>query len=102
MSCSLPAAAIWLHMASSFGMPVSTTHSIVGAVTGFGVVAFGVGAIDWSTMGQIVASWFLSPVLGGLIAFVLFKLILALILGRHAPTHAAIRHAPFWFSLSVS
>jgi len=95
MSCSLLAAAIWLHMASSFGMPVSTTHSIVGAVTGFGVVAFGLDSINWSKMGEIIASWFISPVLGGVIAFVLFKLILATILGRQTPTRAAIRFAPF-------
>jgi PiT family inorganic phosphate transporter len=95
MSCSLLAAAIWLHMASSFGMPVSTTHSIVGAVTGFGVIAFGVEAINWPKMGEIVASWFISPILGCVIAFVLFKLILATVLGRQAPTRAAIRYAPF-------
>ena len=95
MSCSLLAAAIWLHLASSFGMPVSTTHSIVGAVTGFGIVAFGLGAINWSKMGEIVASWFISPILGCVIAYVLFKLILATVLGRQAPTRAAIRYAPF-------
>mgnify|MGYP002858108526 CR=1 FL=1 len=95
MACSLLAAAIWLHLASYFGMPVSTTHSIVGAVTGFGLIAFGVEAINWPKMGEIVASWFISPVLGGLIAFVLFKLLLTFILGRQAPTRAAIRFAPF-------
>ena len=95
MSCSLLAAAIWLHLASSFGMPVSTTHSIVGAVTGFGIVAFGFGAINWPKMAEIVASWFISPILGCLIAFLLFKLILATVLGRQAPTRAAIRYAPF-------
>jgi PiT family inorganic phosphate transporter len=95
MSCSLLAAAIWLHLASSFGMPVSTTHSIVGAVTGFGIVAFGFGAINWSKMSEIVASWFISPILGCVIAYILFKLILATVLGRQAPTRAAIRYAPF-------
>jgi PiT family inorganic phosphate transporter len=96
MACSLLAAAIWLHTASFFGMPVSTTHSIVGAVTGFGALAFGLDAINWAKMGEIVASWFISPVLGGLIAFVLFKLMLATILGRQAPARAAIRYAPFF------
>ena len=95
MACSLLAAAIWLHTASHFGMPVSTTHSIVGAVTGFGLLAFGFDSIHWAKMGEIVASWFISPILGGLIAFVLFKLILATILGRQTPTRAAIRFAPF-------
>jgi PiT family inorganic phosphate transporter len=95
MACSLLAAAVWLHTASYFGMPVSTTHSIVGAVTGFGLLAFGFDSIHWTKMGEIVASWFISPILGGLIAFVLFKLILATILGRQTPTRAAIRFAPF-------
>ena len=95
MTCSLLAAAIWLHVASYFGMPVSTTHAIIGAVTGFGLLAFGVDAINWAKMGEIVASWFLSPILGGVIAFVLFKLMVGTILGSQTPARAAIQFAPF-------
>ena len=54
MACSLLAAAVWLHTASYFGMPVSTTHSIVGAVTGFGLLAFGFDSIHWTKMGEIL------------------------------------------------
>ncbi len=72
MTCCLLAAALWLHLASHFGWPVSTTHSIVGAVVGFGLIAGGVAAVDWGTMAKIVASWVISPVLGGVIAFALF------------------------------
>lgn len=95
MAGALLAAAVWLHFATWFGMPVSTTHSIVGAVAGFGVVAAGMSAVNWPKMGQIVASWFISPVAGGLIAFLAFKLIARLILGQHRPAVAAISVAPF-------
>ena len=94
MTCALFAAAIWLHAASSFGMPVSTTHSIVGAVAGVGIVAFGASAIDWWVLAQIVASWFISPVAGGLLACLLFTLIRRAILMRPQPANAALRFAP--------
>ena len=94
MTCALFAAAIWLHAASSFGMPVSTTHSIVGAVAGVGIVAFGASAIDWWVLAQIVASWFISPVAGGLLACLLFTLIRRAILVRPQPASAALRFAP--------
>ena len=94
MTCALFAAAIWLHAASSFGMPVSTTHSIVGAVAGVGIVAFGASAIDWWVLAQIVASWFISPVAGGLLACLLFILIRRAILMRPQPANAALRFAP--------
>lgn len=72
MTCCLLAAALWLHLASYFGWPVSTTHSIVGAVFGFGIVGGGIDAVNWLMMGKIVASWVVSPLMGGLIAFLLF------------------------------
>lgn len=95
MMSALMAAAIWLHIATLFGMPVSTTHSIVGAVAGFGIVAAGWGAVHWGKMGQIVASWFISPIFGGMFSFILFKLVSRLILGHDRPTHAATRFTPY-------
>ena len=94
MACALLSAAIWLNVATSLGMPVSTTHSIVGAVAGFGVVAAGWSAVHWGKMGEIVASWFISPVAGGLLAFVIFKLLGRSILGQERPVAAARRYAP--------
>ena len=94
MACALLAAAVWLHLATWMGMPVSTTHSIVGAVAGFGVVAVGWSGVHWGKMGQIVASWFISPVVGGVLAFSLFRLISHLILGGERPVRAAIKFAP--------
>ena len=68
MMAALLAGALWLNLATAFGAPVSTTHSIVGGVLGAGIAAGGVGIANWGTMGQIAASWAISPVLGGAIA----------------------------------
>ncbi len=95
MSAALLSAAIWLNFATWTGMPVSTTHSIVGAVAGFGIVAAGIGSVNWGKMGQIVASWFISPFAGGLMAFILFKIISNTILGQEKPAKAAIRVTPY-------
>ncbi len=95
MSAALLAAAIWLNFATWTGMPVSTTHSIVGAVAGFGIVAAGIGSVHWGKMGQIVASWFISPFAGGLMAFIIFKIISKMILGQEQPARAAIKVTPY-------
>ncbi|OOZ41799.1 inorganic phosphate transporter [Solemya elarraichensis gill symbiont] len=68
MMAALLAGAIWLNIATALGAPVSTTHSIVGGVLGAGIAAGGLGIADWGKMGQIAASWVISPVLGGVIA----------------------------------
>jgi len=102
VAAALLAAAVWLNLATWMGMPVSTTHSIVGAVAGFGVVAAGWSAVHWGKMGQIVASWFLSPIAGGILGFVIFRIISRLILGREKPVRAAIRVTPYIvFSMTV-
>ncbi len=68
MMAALLAAALWLNLATYFKAPVSTTHSIVGGVMGGGIAAAGFGIVNWGTMGKIVASWIISPILGGAIA----------------------------------
>jgi PiT family inorganic phosphate transporter len=68
MIAALLAAAVWLNFATVIGAPVSTTHSIVGGVLGAGIAAAGWGIADWSVVGQIAASWVISPLMGGLIA----------------------------------
>ena len=95
MAAALLSAAIWLNFATWAGMPVSTTHSIVGAVAGFGIVAAGINSVNWGKMGQIVASWFISPFAGGLMAFIIFKVISRFILGHEKPAKAAIKITPF-------
>jgi PiT family inorganic phosphate transporter len=95
MGAALLSAAIWLHFATWTGMPVSTTHSIVGAVAGFGIVAAGISSVNWGKMTQIVASWFISPFAGGLMAFIIFKIISKLILGSEKPVKSAIKVTPY-------
>lgn len=68
MMAALLAAAVWLNLATAVGAPVSTTHSIVGGVLGAGIAASGWAIADWAQVGKIVASWVISPLLGGLIA----------------------------------
>ncbi len=99
MLAALLAAAIWLMLASMRGWPVSTTHSIVGAVVGFAVAAIGLEAVNWGKIGQIVASWVVSPVLGGAISFVLMISIRKLILNADHPFEAAKRWGPFYVFL---
>lgn len=94
MSAALLSAAFWLNISTIFGMPVSTTHSIVGAVAGFGLIAAGAHAVNWNKLTQIVASWFISPVIGGLLSFFIFIYIRRAILRQEKPSQAAIRHIP--------
>lgn len=94
MTAALLSAAFWLHFSSATGMPVSTTHSIVGAVAGFGIVAAGINSVNWVKMGQIVASWFISPVVGGILGYVFFKFITKFILGQERPVKSAVSYVP--------
>jgi PiT family inorganic phosphate transporter len=80
MLSSLLAAGIWLLVASIFGLPVSTTHSIVGAIVGFSAVCIGSESVNWGKVGSIVSSWVVSPVLAGIFAFAIFKSVQSLIL----------------------
>jgi len=94
MVCAMLAAALWLNLASYLGMPVSTTHSIVGGIIGFGILQAGVGYIHWTKLGLIVASWFISPLAGGTMAFVIFRLISRNILSVENPALAARKNIP--------
>ena len=99
MTACLLAAAVWLHVATYFGWPVSTTHSIVGAVVGFGITAGGVSAVNWGVMGSIVASWVVSPVLGGVVAYLLFRLLRNRVLDDDEPIEALTRFGPWLISV---
>ncbi|MGJ7459632.1 inorganic phosphate transporter [Halomonas sp. MA07-2] len=99
MLSALLAAAIWLLIASAKGWPVSTTHSIVGAIVGFGAVGLGVEAVAWGKVGTIASSWLISPLVAGTIAFVLFKSVQHLIFESHEPFAAAKRYVPFYVFL---
>ncbi len=99
MLAALLAAAIWLMIASYRGWPVSTTHSIVGAIVGFAVAGIGMDAVQWGKIGQIVASWLVSPLLGGVIALVLMLSIRKLILNADNPFAQAKKWGPFYVFL---
>ncbi|MDX1529728.1 MAG: inorganic phosphate transporter [Gammaproteobacteria bacterium] len=99
MLAALLAAGIWLLIASYFGWPVSTTHSIVGAIVGFAMVGIGITAVKWGKIGAIVASWVVSPLLAGAIAFALFVSIQRLIFNAPDPFRNARRYVPFYIFL---
>jgi PiT family inorganic phosphate transporter len=101
MLSALFAAALWLHLATHLGLPVSTTHSIVGAVIGVGVVSFGFGGVHWGALGGIVGSWLVSPLLGGLLSFLSFFAIRRLILRNPDPVSATKRIAPYLVGVVV-
>jgi phosphate/sulfate permease len=91
---ALLASAAWLQVASWYGWPVSTTHTIVGAVVGIGVVIGGVDAVNWGKIGEIVVSWGTSPVVGGLFSFLLFKIIQSQIINDKHPLRQTYRFIP--------
>ncbi|NRA40703.1 MAG: inorganic phosphate transporter [Pseudomonadales bacterium] len=100
MLSALLAAAIWLMVATQFGWPVSTTHSIVGAIVGFAAVGIGVDAVKWAKIGTIAVSWVASPLLAGSIAFVIFRSVQKLILAADDPFMAAQRYVPAYMFLT--
>lgn len=105
MLASLLAAGIWLMTATRFGWPVSTTHSIVGAIVGFGVVGIGFDAVQWGKIISIVLSWVISPALAGFIAFLIFRSVQRLILDTKDPLQNAKRYVPiymFFAGLTIS
>ena len=96
MLASLLAAAIWLMVASARGWPVSTTHTIVGAIVGFAAAGIGMDAIHWDKIGEIVLSWIVSPLVGGVLAYLLMISVRKLILFADKPFEAAKRYGPFY------
>ncbi|MBK1720788.1 inorganic phosphate transporter [Thiocystis violacea] len=99
MLAALLAAGIWLMLASARGWPVSTTHSIVGAIVGFAIAGIGIDSVHWGTIGQIVASWVVSPVLGGVAALLIMLSIRRLILDAENPFRQAKRWGPIYVFL---
>jgi inorganic phosphate transporter, PiT family len=99
MLASLLAAGIWLMVASARGWPVSTTHSIVGAIVGFAVAGIGIDAVQWGKIAEIAASWIVSPLLGGLVAMLLMWSIRSLILNAEQPFRMAKRWGPVYVFL---
>jgi PiT family inorganic phosphate transporter len=99
MLSALLAAGTWLYIASLNGWPVSTTHSIVGAIVGFASVGISVNAVDWAQVGTIAASWVISPLLAGTMAYALFISVRSLILDQDDPFSRARRYVPIYMWL---
>lgn len=99
MLAALLAAATWLAIASRRGWPVSTTHSIVGAIVGFAAVGISVDAVAWGKVGTIAASWVVSPLLAGSIAFALFMSVKHLVLDHEDTFNRAVRYIPLYMFL---
>jgi len=107
MMASLVSAGLWLQFATWKGWPSSTTHSILGSLFGLGLVTGGFGIIKWDTMGKVVGSWIVSPIMGGVIAYLMFLLILRGIIRQKDPRKALVRLVPpilfiFFFVLTLN
>jgi PiT family inorganic phosphate transporter len=99
MMSALLAAGIWLFIATTYGWPVSTTHSIVGAIVGFASVGISVDAVNWMKVGNIAASWVVSPVLAGTVAFFLYMSVRRFVFDTTDPFASAKRVIPFYIFL---
>ncbi|MDD2906516.1 MAG: inorganic phosphate transporter [Sulfurimonas sp.] len=99
MMAALLAAALWLNFATMMRAPVSTTHSIVGGVMGAGIAAAGFSVVSWGTMGTIVASWVISPVLGGVIAAAFLYAIKKTIVFQEDKVQAAKKYVPIFVAI---
>ena len=99
MMSALLAAGIWLLIATTFGWPVSTTHSIVGAIVGFAAVGISVDAINWSKIARIASSWVVSPILAGSISFMLYMSVRRFVFDTSDPFAAARRAVPVYIFL---
>jgi PiT family inorganic phosphate transporter len=93
---ALLAAALWVSFATWKSLPVSTTHSIVGSMIGFGIMAGGFSVINWAKLAAVVMSWIISPVFSIIIAFFMFKLIIRLILSKEDSFTHALKLSPFF------
>jgi len=98
---ALLAAALWVSFATWKSLPVSTTHSIVGAMIGFGIMAGGFSVINWGKLGAVVLSWVISPVFAMVIAFLMFKTIVKFILSKKDPFSQALKLAPYFISIAL-
>jgi PiT family inorganic phosphate transporter len=98
---ALLAAAVWVSFATWKSLPVSTTHSIVGAMIGFGIMAGGFSVINWGKLGAVVLSWVISPVFAMVIGFLMFKTIVKFILSRENPFSQALKLAPYFISIAL-
>ena len=99
MLAALLSAGSWLLVATHYGWPVSTTHSIIGAIVGFAAVGVSPDAVSWGKVSTIFASWIVSPLMSGLLAFMIFMSVQRLILDTDTPFKNAKRYVPLYMLL---
>jgi len=95
MLAALLTAAIWLQLASYFGWPVSTTHSIVGSILGFGLLIGGFHAIKWAKVVSITLSWVISPILSAIISFIIFNILRYKVYYQEDPIESTRKIIPY-------
>ncbi|HDL5785637.1 TPA: inorganic phosphate transporter, partial [Mannheimia haemolytica] len=101
MMASLCAAGMWLIIATKMGWPVSATHTIIGAVIGFALITIGSDAIQWDALGGIVGSWFVTPILAGIVAYSIFINSQKLIFNRSNPFKQAKKYGPMYMGITI-
>ncbi|WP_150539082.1 inorganic phosphate transporter [Actinobacillus vicugnae] len=101
MMSSLCASGVWLVIATKMGWPVSGTHTIIGAVIGFACITIGTDAIQWGQLGGIVGSWFITPVIAGIIAYLIFINSQKLIFNRSNPLEQAKKFGPLYMGMTI-
>ncbi|KAF9286664.1 hypothetical protein BGZ68_002665 [Mortierella alpina] len=101
MVCSLVGSSTWVLFASSRGLPVSTTHAIVGAITGAGIAGFGFNTVKWSGVGTIVLSWVISPLAAGVVTTVIFSITRFLILKHRNSLKRGLTCLPYYFAITI-
>ena len=101
MLSALFASGAWLFIATKMGWPVSGTHTIIGALIGFACITIGPSSVDWSTIGGIVGSWFITPVIAGLLAYTIFASIQKLIFDTENPLKNAQKYGPYYMAITV-
>jgi PiT family inorganic phosphate transporter len=99
MLAAVLGSALWVNIATYFKLPVSTTHSIIGGVVGFGLVSVGISGINWKVVLFVVLSWIISPVFGGIIAFIIFSIIKKFILNSPEPITQTRKIGPFFIGI---
>ncbi len=97
---ALLAAGTWLLVASFMGWPVSTTHSIIGAIVGFALLYLGTSGVNWPQIWTIAASWVISPLLAGTVSYLLFRSVYHLVLNTDEPFANARRYVPYYMFLT--
>ncbi|KAF9357540.1 Na+/Pi symporter [Mortierella sp. AD094] len=101
MVCSLIGSSTWVLFASSRGLPVSTTHAIVGAIAGAGIAGFGFSTVKWKEVGFIVLSWIISPIVAGLVTAIIFTITRLLILKHQDSLKRGLTAIPFYFAITI-